>query len=158
MAYLKYESASIELNRNTDLGSITLSPLSNNLKEVSIAAVKPFIQQQYDKTVINVSGSIAAVGSTALEVLEKAPGITIDQNDNIAMRGRQGVLVMIDGKLVPMSGQDLANMLKGMSANQIEKIDLITNPSSKYDASGNSGIIDIKLKKGKMTGSMVILR
>lgn len=152
MAYIKYESVSIELNKNTDLGSITLSPLSNNLNEVSIAAVKPFIQQQYDKTVINVSSSIAAVGSTALEVLEKAPGITIDQNDNIAMRGRQGVLVMIDGKLVPMSGQDLANMLRSMSANQIEKIDLITNPSSKYDASGNSGIIDIRLKKGKNDG------
>ncbi|MGB4399260.1 MAG: outer membrane beta-barrel family protein [Daejeonella sp.] len=69
------------------------------------------------------------------------------------MRGRQGVLVMIDGKLVPMSGQDLANMLRSMSADQIEKIDLITNPSARYDASGNSGIIDIRLKKGNNVGT-----
>lgn len=152
MAFIKYQSASIDLNKDTDLGTIQLSPLISNLKEVSIAAIKPFIQQQYDKTVINVSASISAAGSTVLEVLEKAPSISIDQNDNIAMRGRQRVLIMIDGKLVPMSGQDLANMLRSMSANQIEKIDLITNPSARYDASGNSGIINIKLKKGKDEG------
>ncbi|WP_170123368.1 outer membrane beta-barrel family protein [Pedobacter nutrimenti] len=152
MSFTKYESGLITLDKNTDLGNINLAPLHHTLKEVSISAIKPFIQQQYDKTVLNVAGSISSTGSTALEVLEKAPGITIDQNDNISMRGRKGVLVMIDGKLVPMSGQDLANMLRSMSASQIEKIDMITNPSSKYDASGNSGIIDIRLKKGKNEG------
>lgn len=153
MSFTRYQSPPIVHDKNTDAGTILLSPASTTLKEASVVATKPFIQQQYDKTVVNVAASISAVGSTALEVLEKAPGITIDQNDNIAMRGRQGVLVMIDGKLVPMSGQDLANMLRNMSANQIEKIELITNPSAKYDAAGNSGIIDIRLKKGKTAGT-----
>ena len=151
--YLKYESDTIRLSANVDLGKITLTRAENALKEVSITAAKPMVQQLYDKTVINVANSITAVGSTALQVLEKAPGITVDQNDNIAMRGRQGVQVMINGKLVPMSGQELANMLRSMSAEEIEKIDLITNPSAKYDAAGNSGIIDIRLKKGNKAGT-----
>jgi outer membrane receptor protein involved in Fe transport len=153
MSFVKYESASILLNSDLDLGLITLQATSTNLKEVTVTASIPFVQQQYDKTVLNVGSSISAVGNTALEVLAKAPGITIDQNDNIAMRGKQGVLVMIDGKQVPMSGQDLANLLKSMQATQIEKIDLVTNPSAKYDAAGNAGIIDIKLKKGTNVGT-----
>lgn len=153
MNFARYQSDTIRLTSNRDLGKILLNRSENSLKEVVVTAARPLIQQQYDKTVINVASSLTSVGSTALEVLEKAPGITVDQNDNIAMRGRQGVLVMIDGKLVPMSGQDLANMLRSMSANQIEKIDLITNPSAKYDASGNSGIIDIRLKKGNNVGT-----
>jgi outer membrane receptor protein involved in Fe transport len=153
MNFNRYQSDTITLFQDTDLGEINLIKSENALKEVLVTASKPLIQQQYDKTVINVAGSITSVGSTALEVLEKAPGVSVDQNDNIAMRGRQGVLIMIDGKLLPMSGQDLANMLRGMSADQIEKIDLITNPSARYDASGNSGIIDIRLKKGNKIGT-----
>ncbi len=153
MNFERYQSDTIDLDQNTNLGKINLVRSENALKEVVVTTAKPLIQQQYDKTVINVSSSVTAVGSNALEVLEKAPGITVDQNDNIAMRGRQGVLIMIDGKLVPMSGQDLANMLRSMSADQIEKIDLITNPSARYDASGNSGIIDIRLKKGNNVGT-----
>lgn len=153
MNFAKYESTVLNVNQNLDLGKINLQGVATNLKEIVVSTTKPFIQQQYDKTVLNVAGSISAVGSNAFEVLAKAPGISLDQNDNIAMRGKQGVLVMIDGKFVPMSGQDLANMLKSMSANQIEKIDLITNPSSKYDAAGNAGIIDIRLKKGNNSGT-----
>ncbi|MES2650492.1 MAG: TonB-dependent receptor [Bacteroidota bacterium] len=153
MEFAKYESGQIALSKDVDLGTINLQVISKTLKEVTVTATKPFVQQQYDKTVLNVASSISAVGSTALEVLAKAPGITLDQNDNIAMRGKQGVMVMIDGKIVPMSGQDLASMLKSMQATQIEKIDLITNPSSKYDAAGNAGIIDIRLKKGNNIGT-----
>jgi len=153
MNFVKYESPVITLNKDVDFGKIMLKSTSKNLKEITVTATKPFVQQQFDKTVLNVSSSITAVGSTALEVLAKAPGITLDQNDNIAMRGKQGVLVMIDGKPVPMSGQDLANMLKSMQATQIEKIDLVTNPSAKYDAAGNAGIIDIRLKKGNNVGT-----
>ncbi|RBL90199.1 TonB-dependent receptor [Chitinophaga flava] len=153
MAYSPWLSAPITLRQTTQLGTIRLQPTSTTLRETNVVAVKPFIQQQYDKTVLNVASSISAAGSTALEVLQKAPGITIDQNDNIAMRGRQGVLFMIDGKLVPMSGQELANLLRNLSANQIEKIELITNPSAKYDAAGTSGIIDIRLKKGNSSGT-----
>lgn len=153
MYFSPYQSAPFTHQQSTSLGNIALQTASTRLKEATVTANKPFVQQQYDKTVINVASSIASAGSTALEVLEKSPGVTIDQNDNIAMRGRQGVLIMIDGKQVPMTGQDLANMLRNMSANQIETIDLITNPSAKYDAAGNAGIIDIKLKKGKKSGT-----
>ncbi|MEJ5993107.1 TonB-dependent receptor [Pedobacter sp. Du54] len=153
MNFVKYESTQIVLDKDIDLGKISLQAILKNLKEVTVTASKPFVQQQFDKTVLNVANSITAVGNTALEVLAKAPGITLDQNDNIAMRGKQGVLIMIDGKQVPVSGQDLANMLKSMQATQIEKIDLITNPSAKYDAAGNAGIIDIRLKKGNNVGT-----
>ncbi|MCC6460589.1 MAG: TonB-dependent receptor, partial [Saprospiraceae bacterium] len=90
---------------------------------------------------------------SAFEVLERAPGVFINANDNISIRGKSGVIVMIDGKPTPMSGQELANMLRGMPSGNIERIDIITNPSAKYDAAGNAGIIDIRLKKDKNLGT-----
>ncbi|HEY0899303.1 MAG TPA: outer membrane beta-barrel family protein [Sphingobacteriaceae bacterium] len=153
IGFTPYSSGRLSLSQDTDLGTITLKESATMLKEVAVVSTKPLIEQHFDKMVLNVEGSISSVGSTALEVLEKAPGIAIDQNDNISMRGRQGVIVMVDGKRVPMSGSELATMLRGLSANSVEKIDLITNPSSKYDASGNSGIIDIRLKKDKRNGT-----
>lgn len=99
MNYLKYQSDTIMLSGDLDLGNILLQKSDNSLKEVVVTGAKPLVQQQYDKTVINVANSITSVGSTALEVLQKAPGINVDQNDNISMRGRQGVLVMIDESL-----------------------------------------------------------
>ncbi|MBS1533174.1 MAG: TonB-dependent receptor [Bacteroidetes bacterium] len=149
----QYRSQKISLRADIELDQINLVPKANSLKEVRVVAAKPLIEQSYDKTVVNVSSSITAVGSTALDVLSKSPMVTVDKDDNIAMRGRQGVLVMINGKLVPMTGQDLATMLRNMSASQIDKIELITNPSAKYDAQGNSGIIDIKLKKDTRMGT-----
>ena len=87
-----------------------------------------------------------------MEVLEKAPGVTVDKDDNISMKGKQGVLIMLDGKQTYMSSADVANMLRNMQSNQIETIELITSPSAKYDASGTSGIINIKTKKNKNYG------
>lgn len=151
--FSKYESDSIKINKDTDLGKIDLAIKSVDLKEVTVKAEKAFIEQKFDKTVINVSSSVIAEGNTALEVLEKAPGVSLDQNNNISMRGKQGVQIRIDGKIVPVQAADLATMLKSMSASQIEKINLITNPSAKYEASGSAGIIDIILKKGKNNGT-----
>ncbi|MBB6612704.1 TonB-dependent receptor [Pontibacter sp. Tf4] len=142
-----------ETSGTVQLDNLVLQQNSTALSEVVVEGQRPLIEQHLDKTVLNVENSIAAAGNTALEVLEKAPGVTIDQNDNIAMRGRSGVIVMIDGKQVPMTGAELANVLRGLSANSVEKIELITNPSSKYDAAGNSGIIDIKLKRDKSLGT-----
>ncbi|MEJ8756913.1 TonB-dependent receptor [Pontibacter sp. H259] len=154
VGYAKAFSKEIILNGSpVQVEPITLQQSSTSLKEVVVEGQKPLIEQHMDKTVLNVENSIAAAGNTALEVLEKAPGVTVDQNDNISMRGRGNVIVMIDGKQVPMSGSELANVLRGMSANSVEKIELITNPSAKYDAAGNSGIIDIKLKRDKSLGT-----
>lgn len=125
---------------------------SKNLKEVSIVAQRPFIERKMDKLIMNVENSSVSAGSTAMEVLEKAPGVTVDKDDNISMKGKQGVLIMLDGKQTYMSSADVANMLRNMQSNQIETIELITSPSAKYDASGTSGIINIKTKKNKNYG------
>jgi len=124
-----------------------------NLSEVTIKAEKPFIERQLDKMVVNVDNLISAAGSSAFEVLELSPGVVIDQNDNISLKGKQGVLVMINGKLSGISGRDLANYLRGLPANTIQKIELITNPSARYDAAGNAGIINIVMKKDQRTGT-----
>ncbi|HYK76493.1 MAG TPA: TonB-dependent receptor, partial [Daejeonella sp.] len=136
---------------------ITVSPLqvftdAQTLKEVSIVAQKPFIERKMDKLIVNVESSSLSAGNTAMEVLEKAPGVTIDKDDNISMKGKQGVLIMLDGKPTYMSSADVANMLRNMQSNQIESIELITSPSARYEAAGTSGIINIKTKKSKNMG------
>lgn len=133
---------------------LTLAEESKNLSEVKVVAKKPFIEQQVDRTVVNVENSIVSSGNTALEVLEKAPGVTIDrQNDQIQLKGKAGVIVMIDGKQTYLSVQEVSNLLKNTPSDNIEKIEIITNPGSKYDASGNSGIINIKMKRDKNFGT-----
>jgi outer membrane receptor protein involved in Fe transport len=102
--------------------------------------------------VVNVENSIVSAGSSAMDVLERSPGVNIDQNDAISLRGKAGVIIMIDGKPTPMTGADLANYLKGLPSSAIERIDIITNPSAKYEAAGNSGIIDIRMKKDQRMG------
>ncbi|MDB5196140.1 MAG: hypothetical protein JWP88_510, partial [Flaviaesturariibacter sp.] len=139
--------------------AVTFPPVSlapkdaSQLATVTVAARKPFIQKLADRIVVNVENSIVSAGSSALDVLERSPGITIDQNDAISLRGRAGVIIMIDGKPSPMSGADLATYLRGLPSGAIERIDIITNPSAKYDASGNSGIIDIRMKKDQRLGT-----
>ncbi|WP_026631802.1 TonB-dependent receptor plug domain-containing protein [Dyadobacter alkalitolerans] len=127
-----------------------------NLNEVVITKKKPLIVQEIDKTVVNVEAMISAAASNTLEVLEKTPGISINSSGEISLNGRSGVLVLIDGKNTYLSGQDLAAYLKSLPGGNLDKIELIDNPSAKYDASGNA-IINIKLKKnriGGLTGSV----
>src|SRR5215218_1214728 len=123
------------------------------MQEVTVSAKKPFIQKLNDRIVVNVDNSVVSAGSSALDVLERSPGITVDQNDAISLRGRAGVIIMIDGKPSAMTGADLANYLRGLPSNAIERIEIITNPSAKYDAAGNSGIIDIRMKKDQRLGT-----
>jgi hypothetical protein len=132
----------------------TKKPEVNQLKAVSIQAKKPFVEHRADKTIINVENSIVASGGSALDVLEKAPGVSIDrQNEQIKLNNKSGITVMIDGKPNILSGADLTTMLSNMSSDQIGTIEIITNPSSKYDAAGNAGIINIKLKRNKNFGT-----
>lgn len=123
------------------------------LKGVVVSAKKPFIQKLTDRIVVNVDNSIVSAGSSAMDVLERSPGVSVDQNDVIGLRGRQGVIIMVDGKPSPMTGADLANYLRGLPSGAIDRIDIITNPSAKYDAAGNSGIIDIHMKKDQRLGA-----
>ncbi|GAA4466804.1 outer membrane beta-barrel family protein [Nibrella saemangeumensis] len=140
----------------TDLKAplLLLEPEAKQLSEVAVTAKRPFVEQQIDRMVVNVANSIVASGSTALEVLEKAPGVTVDyQNDRLQLRGKDGVIVQINGKQTYYSAQDLIGQLRGMSSDNIDQIELITNPSAKYDAAGNSGIINIRLKKNSNLGT-----
>src|SRR5688572_5129578 len=143
---------------NTNATNVSLPQLNlsakpaTEMQAVTVTAKKPFIQKLSDRIVVNVDASAINAGSSVMDVLERSPGVTIDQNDNISLRGRAGVIVMIDGKITAMTGADLANYLKGLPSNAVDRIDLITNPSAKYDAAGNSGIIDIRMKKDQRLG------
>ncbi len=155
VGYRKYFSPKIIIsaeNLEVKLSNIQLELDTKNLKEVTVTARKPFIEQQADKLVVNVEGSIVANGNTALEVLQKSPGVTVDDNDNISVKGKQGVLILMDGKQTYMSQSDLANLLKSMNSDQIEKIEIISNPSSRYDAAGKA-VINIVTKKNKNYGT-----
>jgi outer membrane receptor protein involved in Fe transport len=133
--------------------NILLTSTSKQLNSVNIVGRKPLVERQVDKTVLNIENSILATGNTALEILKKAPGVSVDKDGNISLRGKKGVNIMIDGKLTYLSSEEVASLLNATEGNAITSIELITNPSSKYDASGNSGIINIKLKKNRNYGT-----
>ena len=140
------------------LPNLILLENTTQLKEVQITTKRPFIEQQLDRMVVNVANSIVGSGSTALEVLTKAPGVTVDfQKEQIELRGKEGVIVQIDGKQTYLAGADVVGMLRGMSSDNIDKIEIITNPSAKYDAAGNAGIINIRLKKNVSLGTNGVL-
>ncbi len=135
------------------VASITLTEGGKTLNTVNVNATKPLIERKVDRTVMNVENSVLAAGNTAMEILERAPGVTIDKDDNISLRGKQGVTIMINDKLTYLSQAQLATLLRSTDGNTIASIEIITNPSAKYDAAGNSGIINIKLKKNKQKGT-----
>jgi hypothetical protein len=155
VGYKKTYTGTMQLSANERKSGADLILAADNhqLKEVAIVSSKPLIEQKIDKTVLNVENSVLAAGNSALEILEKAPGVTIDKDDRISLRGKQGVMVMIDGKPTYLSQTELANLLRSTDGNAIQSIEIITNPSSRYDAAGNSGIINIKLKKNRANGT-----
>jgi len=131
---------------------IFLLPSKNvELKEITVKAKKPLIEQDIDKTIVNVESMISSAASNTMEVLEKTPGISVNSNGEISLNGRSGVMVLIDGRSTYMSGQDLAAYLKSLPGGLLDKIELIDNPSSKYDAAGNA-VINIRLKKTRVVG------
>ena len=147
----RFSGEPFEATADLNLGTLIVSH-AQQLNEVTVTKPQQYIERKDGKTILNVENSIAAAGSSAFEVLERAPGVNVDANDNISLRGRGGILVQIDGKLTPMTGSNLANYLRGIPSGSVEKIEFITNPSSKYDAAGTS-IINIKMKKDKRRGT-----
>ena len=138
---------------NITVPVLKLSQVSKSLNTVNVTSSRPLIERKIDRTVMNVENSVLAAGNTALEILERAPGVSVDKDDNISLKGKQGVTVMINDKLTYLSPAQLATLLRSTDGNTIQSIEIITNPSAKYDASGNSGIINIKLKKNKQSGT-----
>ncbi|MCC8423625.1 TonB-dependent receptor [Mucilaginibacter sp. UR6-11] len=153
MGYKKTVSDTVMLVLH-DLRILPLSLIegTKQLKEVQITANRPLIENKLDKTVLNVANSPLAAGNNVLEILQKAPGVSVD-NDQISLRGKAGVSILIDGKQTYLSADQLAALLRSTQASTIQTIEIITNPSSKYDAAGSSGIINIKLKKDQNYGT-----
>ena len=139
-------------NQKLSIGQLKLNNETKTLKAITVTAKKPFIERKIDRTIINVDASITNAGTTALEVLEKSPGVTVDKDGNVSLKGKSGVMIMLDGKPSYLSGDQLASLLKNMPSSAIHQIEIMTNPSAKYDAAGNSGVINIKTKKNKMHG------
>jgi iron complex outermembrane recepter protein len=140
-------------NSNFVLPTITLMADAKLLDEVVVSAQRALVEVKADRTVFNVQGTINSAGENGLNLLRKAPGVLVDNNNNVSVLGRSGVLLYVDGKRIPLTGDDLVNYLENLTSEQIDKIDIITNPGSKYEAQGNAGIIDIRLKKDKNLGA-----
>jgi iron complex outermembrane receptor protein len=143
----------LEENQNYNSPTISLHSDSKKLQEVTVTSRKPTIEAKPGKIVFNVEGSINATGSNALELLQKSPGVMVDNNENISMKGKSGVKIYIDGKMTQLDNKGLAEYLKSINSSDIEAIEMIANPGAKYDASGNAGIINIRLKKNKKFGT-----
>jgi len=135
------------------LGVLQFGAASIELGEAMVTAKRSIVEVKSDRTVFNVEGTINSVGTDALSLMRKAPSVTVDNNDNITVLGRAGVLLYVDGKRLPLSGEDLSNYLRNIPAEQIDRIDIITNPGARYEAEGNAGIIDIRLKRNKEHGA-----
>lgn len=135
-----------------DLGEIQMATSSVQLETAVVTAKRAMVEVKPDRTVFNVQGTINSTGDNALSLLRKAPAVLVDNNNNVSVMSRTGVLVYLDGKRLPLSGDDLTAYLENLPADQIDKIDIITNPGARYEAEGNAGIIDIRLVKDKSLG------
>lgn len=147
--------SNIQINQGkNDVGVITLVEDAEQLDEVVVVADKPIFEQKIDRTVINVQSSITASAGSALDILEKSPGVTVDRsNYSLALAGKSGVRVMINGKISRMPLSAAVQMLEGMNADNVESVELITTPPAKYEAEGDAGLINIVLKQTSDLGT-----
>ncbi|HWZ35787.1 MAG TPA: carboxypeptidase-like regulatory domain-containing protein, partial [Mucilaginibacter sp.] len=136
--FSNYSGAAIKVDdKSIHLPAIQLQPVNTVLKEVSVTGKKDFVEQKIDRTIVNVNALISNTGSNALEVLQKAPGVMVDQDGNITFKGKSGVMVMIDDKPTYLSAANLATYLRSLPSSALDKIELMDNPPAKYDAAGN---------------------
>lgn len=141
-----------EEKNNVSVGTVKLVTLSKELQGVTVTGQRPPVERKIDRTVVNVDQMVSAAGSTALDVLERSPGVSVDNNGVISLQGKNGVTIFIDDKPTYLSGTDLENYLRSLPASSIDQIELMTNPPAKYDAAGGAGVINIRLKRTKVKG------
>ncbi len=155
VGYKKLQIADISLidNQERDLGQLKFESDAVQLETAVVTARRALVEVKPDRTVFNVEGTINSAGENGLGLLRKAPGVLVDNNNNISVLSRSGVLIYIDGKRLPLNGDALTSYLENIPAEQIDRIDIITNPGAKYEAEGNAGIIDIRMKRDKSIGS-----
>ncbi len=156
IGYTSYYSEVFTLdasNKTKNFSNLTLEEGGVKLGTVEVTATKPLFERKIDRMVINLQNRVVSAGATALEVLERAPGVIVDRNSNsISMLGKDGVNVMINGRLTYMPNDALVQFLEGMNADNIISIELITTPPARFDAEGNAGYINILLKKNPFDG------
>ena len=155
IGYEDYRSELIEIfsDNTVSLSDILMKESSVMLETAVINARRALVEIKSDRTVFNVQGTVNSTGDNGLELLRKAPGVLLDNNNTINVLGRSGALIYIDGKRLPLEGDDLVAYLQSLTSDQIDKIDIISNPGAKYEAEGSAGIIDIKLKKNENYGA-----
>jgi outer membrane receptor protein involved in Fe transport len=141
----------VTISQNETVANFVLSIATNSLKAVTVTAQKPLIERRIDRTIFNVESSVSSIGTDAFELMKKAPGVRVN-NGSISIAGKNTVNVMIDDRLVPVSGEELEGMLRSISTDNISRLEVITTPPAKYDAAGNAGIINIVTKKQKSNG------
>jgi len=155
VGFAPYTSATTELAAGQQLAfpAIILQPAATaTLSGVTVTARRPLIEKRIDRTIVNVEAMTSSAGTNALELLERAPGIAVDENGIISLNGKQGALVLIDDKPTYLSGEALANYLRSLPSSVLDKIELMSNPPAKYDAAGNAGVINIRTKKIRSRG------
>ena len=152
--FMGYESKTINVNlkNNVSLGNIMMYPDSELLDEVEIVAEKSTMSMTLDKRVFNVGKDVSSTAGNAIEVLDNIPSVNVDVEGNVSLRGDSGVQILVDGKVSGLAGVSTQDALRSLQADMIEKIEVVTNPSVRYDAEGTAGIINIVLKKDKRKG------
>ncbi|WP_158512947.1 TonB-dependent receptor [Flavisolibacter tropicus] len=139
--------------KNTiNVGTVKLMNAATNLQGVTVTSQRPPVERRIDRTVVNADQMVSAAGSTALDVLERSPGVSVDNNGIISLKGKNGVTIFVDDKFTYLSGADLENYLRSLPASSVDQIELMTNPPAKYDAAGGGGVINIRLKRTKTKG------
>ncbi|HET7897920.1 MAG TPA: hypothetical protein VFL47_09630, partial [Flavisolibacter sp.] len=129
-----------------------LPPANGTLNNITISARKAFIETRPGKTVVNMDAGISTAGTTVLEALQKLPGITVDKDGNLSLKGKAGVTVLVDGRQTFLDAAQLSNLLAGMNASQLSQVEIMEQPSAEFDAAGSAGIINLKLKKNTQKG------
>jgi outer membrane receptor protein involved in Fe transport len=155
LEYASFKTSAIEVTKHKPemaLSAIVLQPKINSLKEVVITSKTDALKVKDGKLIYNIEQSPAASGSSALELLQRTPGVSVDQNESILLKGSSAVNVLVDGKMNYLSAQQLSNMLKGMNSSNISRIEISNTPTAEFDASGNAGIINIITKKSTKKG------
>jgi iron complex outermembrane recepter protein len=157
VGYLPANSAAFEVkdDRPVTIPPISLTSDPRQLQEAQVTGTKPLVEVKPDRIVLNLENSINSIGEDVLDLLRKAPGVTVDNTNTLGISGKNGVQVYVDGRPTYLSGNDLANYLKTIQSSSVESIEIITNPSVKYEAAGSAGIINIRLKKDKSLGTNV---
>ncbi len=152
----KSDTFTLSLNEKKKIRTIELDEENISLNTVTIAGKKPLIQNKADRVVLNIENSILATGNTALDILNKSPGVG-NTNGEISLIGKTNVLILINGKQTYLSPEQLKNLLTSTQSSSIKSIEIMTNPPAKYDAAGNAGIINIIMKKNQDEGTNVNL-